>query len=264
MAKDSWEIYFSRLFPASVSSWLFVWCKLNWGVLSKHDAPSVPCRLVVPTELLCMCVDACVCLFQGSVGTGVQVLSVSHKGIKLLKMVRSSSTAPDYFRVLRPYRWDRDESFSVLHLERHYFSKVKIPKMKYKLMWSCFCNAHSLMKHKARSAKWPLLFCQVLQWFNLGSLPLSPYHFLCSYSDILFVSIPSKNMLEFNLSNEKLILFSAKAPQVKHMIDYFLTELKKVRGSVCVYVCKWTCFFCIVIMHAWLLMLSNLWMFFQE
>ncbi|KAM7372265.1 hypothetical protein PAMP_009445 [Pampus punctatissimus] len=104
MAKDSWEIYFSRLFPAS-----------------------------------------------GSVGTGVQVLSVSHKGIKLLKMVKSSSNAPDYFRVLRPY----------------------------------------------------------------------------SYSDILFVSIPSKNMLEFNLINEKLILFSAKAPQVKHMIDYFLTELKK-------------------------------------
>ncbi|KAK9534679.1 hypothetical protein VZT92_007109 [Zoarces viviparus] len=103
MARDLWEIYFSRLFPAS-----------------------------------------------GSVGTGVQVLSVSDKGIKLLKMVRSSS-ASDYFRVLRPY----------------------------------------------------------------------------SYSDILFVSIPSKNMLEFNLTNEKLILFSAKAPQVKHMIDYFLTELKK-------------------------------------
>lgn len=36
-------------------------------------------------------------------------------------------------------------------------------------------------------------------------------------------------MLEFNLTNEKLILFSAKAAQVKHMIDYFLTELKKVR-----------------------------------
>lgn len=42
------------------------------------------------------------------------------------------------------------------------------------------------------------------------------------------MSIPSKNMLEFNLTNEKLILFSAKAPQVKHMIDHFLTELKKV------------------------------------
>lgn len=49
-----------------------------------------------------------------------------------------------------------------------------------------------------------------------------------SYTDILFVTIPSKNMLEFNLTNEKLILFSAKAPQVKTMIDYFITELKKV------------------------------------
>lgn len=39
-------------------------------------------------------------------------------------------------------------------------------------------------------------------------------------------------MLEFNLTNEKLILFSAKAPQVKHMIDHFLTELKKVGVTV--------------------------------
>lgn len=49
-----------------------------------------------------------------------------------------------------------------------------------------------------------------------------------SYTDIMFVTIPSKNMLEFNLTNEKLILFSAKAPHVKTMIDYFITELKKV------------------------------------
>ncbi|XP_044046113.1 unconventional myosin-XV isoform X2 [Siniperca chuatsi] len=103
-ARETWEIYFSRLFPAS-----------------------------------------------GSVGTGVQVLSVSHSGIKLLKTVKSSATAPDYFRVLRPY----------------------------------------------------------------------------TYADILFVTIPSENMLEFNLINEKLILFSAKAPQVKHLIDTFINEIKK-------------------------------------
>ncbi|KAG9343031.1 hypothetical protein JZ751_015249 [Albula glossodonta] len=103
-ARDTWEIYFSRLFPAS-----------------------------------------------GSVGTGVQVLAVSHRGIKLLKMVKSSSTDPDYFKVLRPYR----------------------------------------------------------------------------YLYIMFVTIPSNNMLEFNLTNEKLILFSAKAPQVKTMIDFFITELKR-------------------------------------
>lgn len=34
-------------------------------------------------------------------------------------------------------------------------------------------------------------------------------------------------MLEFNLTNEKLILFSAKAPQVKHLIDAFISEIKK-------------------------------------
>lgn len=44
----------------------------------------------------------------------------------------------------------------------------------------------------------------------------------------MFVTIPSKNMLEFNLTNEKLILFSARAPHVKTMIDFFITELKKV------------------------------------
>lgn len=48
------------------------------------------------------------------------------------------------------------------------------------------------------------------------------------YADILFVTIPSENMLEFNLTNEKLILFSAKARQVKHLIDTFINEIKKV------------------------------------
>ncbi|KAM8880381.1 unconventional myosin-XV [Spinachia spinachia] len=103
-ARETWEIYFSRLFPAS-----------------------------------------------GSVGTGVQVLSVSHAGIKLLKTVKSSAAAPDYFRVLRPY----------------------------------------------------------------------------TYADILFVTIPSENMLEFNLTHDKLILFSAKALQVKHLVDTFINETKK-------------------------------------
>lgn len=51
-------------------------------------------------------IELCVCVcVQGSVGTGVQVLSVSHGGIKLLKTVKSSAAAPDYFRVLRPYTY---------------------------------------------------------------------------------------------------------------------------------------------------------------
>ncbi|XP_053328005.1 unconventional myosin-XV [Spea bombifrons] len=103
-AREEWEVYFSRLFPAA-----------------------------------------------GSVGTGVQILGVSHMGIKLLKMLKSGGSNPEQLRVLRSY----------------------------------------------------------------------------SYADIMFVTVLSKNMLEFNLTNEKLILFSSRSSQVKTMIDCFLTELKK-------------------------------------
>uniref|UniRef100_A0A8D2QC23 SH3 domain-containing protein n=1 Tax=Zonotrichia albicollis TaxID=44394 RepID=A0A8D2QC23_ZONAL len=48
-----------------------------------------------------------------------------------------------------------------------------------------------------------------------------------SYPDVLFVTTPSRNMLEFNLRGDKLILFSPKAPQVKVMVDHFITELRK-------------------------------------
>nr|XP_014344251.1 PREDICTED: unconventional myosin-XV [Latimeria chalumnae] len=105
-------------------------------------------RMKMKTLLGHTCLTA---LVLGSVGTGVQILGVSHAGIKLLKLVKSTGLSPEHLRVLRSY----------------------------------------------------------------------------SYTDIMFVTIPSKNMLEFNLANEKLILFSSKAPQVKTMIDYFSTELKK-------------------------------------
>ncbi|XP_039223849.1 unconventional myosin-XV isoform X3 [Crotalus tigris] len=48
-----------------------------------------------------------------------------------------------------------------------------------------------------------------------------------NYSELLFVTMPSKNMLEFNLVHEKLILFSPKAVQAKALIDHFIMELKK-------------------------------------
>lgn len=41
---------------------------------------------------------------QGSVGTGVQILAVSHTGIKLLKMDKGSREAGGQLRVLRTYR----------------------------------------------------------------------------------------------------------------------------------------------------------------
>lgn len=70
---------------------------------------------------------------------------------------------------------------------------------------------------------------------NIYSFVEWPFFWCCfrSYADILFVTIPSENMLEFNLTNEKLILFSAKAPQVKHLIDNFINEIKKVNAPVC-------------------------------
>lgn len=54
-------------------------------------------------------------------------------------------------------------------------------------------------------------------------------HLSPSFADILFVTIPSRNMLEFNLASEKVILFSARAQQVKTLVDDFILELKKVR-----------------------------------
>ncbi|KAL2086433.1 hypothetical protein ACEWY4_017492 [Coilia grayii] len=43
----------------------------------------------------------------------------------------------------------------------------------------------------------------------------------------MFVAVQSQHMLEFNLQNEKLILFSAKAPQIKQLIDFYISQLKK-------------------------------------
>ncbi len=135
-ARDTWDIYFSRLFPASVRNLsqtmltdksLHV-CRqacisgqvlagLCWLLLSKahcsHNADNLTSTFLLKLAEMKSCFI--IMLFktnlsqnlpeQGSVGTGVQVLSVSHRGIKLLKMVRSSAVAPDYFRVLRPYRY---------------------------------------------------------------------------------------------------------------------------------------------------------------
>lgn len=41
---------------------------------------------------------------QGSVGTGVQILAVSHAGVKLLRLVKGTNVPGEQLRVLRAYR----------------------------------------------------------------------------------------------------------------------------------------------------------------
>ncbi|XP_062444614.1 unconventional myosin-XV [Rhea pennata] len=124
---------------------------------NKLDSFSPVATESVKQEIVAAARDGCEVYFSrlfpatGSVGTGVQILAVSHAGIKLLRLVKGTNMPGEQLRVLRGY----------------------------------------------------------------------------SYADVLFVTTPSRNMLEFNLSSEKLILFSPKAPQVKAMVDHFITELRK-------------------------------------
>ncbi|XP_064376008.1 unconventional myosin-XV [Dromaius novaehollandiae] len=124
---------------------------------NKLDSFSPVATEGVKKEIIAAARDGCEVYFSrlfpatGSVGTGVQILAVSHAGIKLLRLVKGTNVPGEQLRVLRGY----------------------------------------------------------------------------SYADVLFVTTPSRNMLEFNLSSEKLILFSPKAPQVKAMVDHFITELRK-------------------------------------
>ncbi|XP_064887354.1 unconventional myosin-XV isoform X1 [Columba livia] len=124
---------------------------------NKLDSFSPVATESVKREIIAAARDGCEVYFSrlfpatGSVGTGVQILAVSHAGVKLLRLVKGTNVPGEQLRVLRAY----------------------------------------------------------------------------SYTDVLFVTTPSRNMLEFNLRSEKLILFSPKAPQVKAMVDHFITELRK-------------------------------------
>ncbi|NXG69943.1 MYO15 protein, partial [Baryphthengus martii] len=129
---------------------------------NKLDSFSPVATESVKREIIAAARDGCEVYFSrlfpatGSVGTGVQILAVSHAGVKLLRLVKGTNVPGEQLRVLRAY----------------------------------------------------------------------------SYADVLFVTTPSRNMLEFNLRSEKLILFSPKAPQVKATVDRFITELRKTMGLV--------------------------------
>uniref|UniRef100_A0A8D0GUI9 SH3 domain-containing protein n=1 Tax=Sphenodon punctatus TaxID=8508 RepID=A0A8D0GUI9_SPHPU len=65
--------------------------------------------------------------------------------------------------------------------------------------------------------------------FNLEHLKI-----LCSYSfaDVLSLEMMGRSSLGFSLKSEQLILHSAKARQIKAMVDLFLHELKKDSNCV--------------------------------
>uniref|UniRef100_A0A8C5F1I5 Myosin XVB n=1 Tax=Gopherus evgoodei TaxID=1825980 RepID=A0A8C5F1I5_9SAUR len=88
---------------------------------------------------------------KGERGSDVQLLGVSHRGIRLLKMAKAASFSPEYLKILCSY----------------------------------------------------------------------------SFADMLSVELKGSSSLEFSLKNEQLILHSAKARQVKAMVELFLRELKQ-------------------------------------
>ncbi|CAM5156263.1 unnamed protein product [Eretmochelys imbricata] len=88
---------------------------------------------------------------KGERGSDVQLLGVSHRGLRLLKMAKAASFSPEYLKILCSY----------------------------------------------------------------------------SFADVLSVELRGSSSLEFSLKNEQLILHSAKARQVKAMVELFLQELKQ-------------------------------------
>uniref|UniRef100_A0A674JI08 Myosin XVB n=1 Tax=Terrapene triunguis TaxID=2587831 RepID=A0A674JI08_9SAUR len=88
---------------------------------------------------------------KGERGSDVQLLGVSHRGFRLLKMAKAASFSPEYLKILCSY----------------------------------------------------------------------------SFAEVLSVELRGSGSLEFSLKNEQLILHSAKARQVKAMVELFLQELKQ-------------------------------------
>ena len=83
-ARDGCEVYFSRLFPATVR--VRPRGRSGWGA----PWPRAPRLRQRPG-------------WQGSVGTGVQILAVSHAGVKLLRLVKGTNVPGEQLRVLRAY-----------------------------------------------------------------------------------------------------------------------------------------------------------------
>ncbi|KAK7929365.1 hypothetical protein WMY93_005760 [Mugilogobius chulae] len=193
-ARETWEIYFSRLFPASGSvgtgvqvlacptvehpsnSAVYVQGSVGTGV------QVLACPTVEHPSNSAVYVQGSVGTgVQGSVGTGVQVLAcptVEHPSNCAVYVQGSVGTG---VQVLACPTVEHPSN-SAVYVQGSVGTGVQVLAVSH--------SGIKLLKTVKSSAAAPDT---------------------SEYADILFVTIPSENMLEFNLTNEKLILFSAKA-----------------------------------------------------
>lgn len=138
-------------------------------------------------------IDVYVFLCQGGNGGDTQILGVSHRGIKMLRMVRASGINPKHLKLLRSYR---------------YHKGLIIHKLK-KTSGLCF------------SIVFVCLFV-----FTFGILLFLCHR--CSYAEMLSVEQKGAETVLISLKSEELQLHSPQAPQITHMVRLFLIELTKV------------------------------------
>uniref|UniRef100_A0A8U7MWM7 Uncharacterized protein n=1 Tax=Corvus moneduloides TaxID=1196302 RepID=A0A8U7MWM7_CORMO len=123
-ARDNWANYFSRLFPVQVclNSLTRPWACFSCGSVHSlcppawpHCSDSVPsilcrvshlvCGISFPTRaggmepsILCAALP-----LQGEKGSDVQILGVSHRGMRLLKVEKAAGYRPEHLKILCSY-----------------------------------------------------------------------------------------------------------------------------------------------------------------
>lgn len=100
-ARDNWANYFTRLFPVNVNRFLRFQMSTNqMSQINTH-----------PNTLYVFNVFCAYMCFPGGQGGGngddTQILGVSHRGIKMLRIVRASGINPKHLKLLRSYRYHK-------------------------------------------------------------------------------------------------------------------------------------------------------------